>query len=411
MDIYQQIWNADQAGNGIRAILPDGIKDETVGYVVVDENSSNNPDHVIFPEVKIPENKLTTYKLCEKLLNNYALSQTQPEENTAEEIEEVQVFLNAILNTPPMKVAREYVQQQIGQTITDSRWYQILYDTWFLQYDQGENQDLSGFEHVIVGEQKGGKVGGYHFWYKYYLDDWIGFLGSDDISYVGTRYDGQSRRTGTLTTQGKLVPEVVTLAYKWEAYDYQAKERRPLYKKIGGFWVGCSIEGLMALGTVRCLRQARAPKEGIINNAKYDLKVFRSPNNQSMRTFYPVFLELVESANGTVVVTADNDVRIMAALINRQGDDKGKETVTLLNISPNALDLTDWLLKDKLGNSLNLGGNNIAPGGTTTIALSGDDVILSNSGGKIFLYNGQNLVHEVSYTPAEVGEQGWTTVF
>ncbi|MDJ0796295.1 MAG: lamin tail domain-containing protein [Calothrix sp. MO_167.B12] len=411
MDIYQQIWNADQAGNGIRAILPDGIKDETVGYVVVDENSTNNPDHVIFPEVKIPESKLTTYKLCEKLLNNYALSQTQPEENTAEEIEEVQVFLNAILNTPPMKVAREYVQQQIGQTITDSRWYQILYDIWFLQYDQGENQDLSGFEHVIVGEQKGGKVGGYHFWYKYYLDDWIGFLGSDDISYVGTRYDGQSRRTGTLTTQGKLVPEVVTLAYKWEAYDYQAKERRPLYKKIGGFWVGCSIEGLMALGTVRCFRQARAPKEAIINNAKYDLKVFRSPNRQSMRTFYPVFLELVESANGTVVVTADNDVRIMAALINPQGDDKGKETVTLLNISPNAIDLTDWLLKDKFGNSLNLSGNNIAPGGTTTINLSGNDVILSNSGGKIFLYNGENLVHEVSYTPGEIGEQGWTTVF
>ncbi|MEM7716754.1 MAG: lamin tail domain-containing protein [Cyanobacteria bacterium P01_A01_bin.68] len=412
MDIYQQIWDADQAGNGIRAILPDGIKDEAAGYVVVDENGKNNPDHVIFPEVKIPENKLATYKLCEKLLNNYALSQTQPEENTAEEIEEVQVFLNAILNSPPMKVAREYVEKQIAQTITDSRWYQILYDIWFLQYDKENNQDLSGFEHVIVGEQKGGKIGGYHFWYKYHLDDIIGFLGSDDISYIGTRYDGKNPKTGPRTPQGKVVPEVVTLAYKWEAYDYQAKQRRPLYKSIGGFWVGCSIEGLMALGTVRCLIAARAPKEAIINNAKYALRVFRSPNKQSMRTFYPEFLGLVEeSPDATIVFTTDADVRIIAALINPQGDDKGKETVTLLNRSPNAIDLTDWLLKDKFDNSLNLTGNIIAPGGTTTIALSGNDAILSNSGGKILLYNGQNLIHEVSYTKAEIGDSGWTTLF
>jgi hypothetical protein len=300
MDIYQQIWNADQASNGIRAILADGIKDEAVGYVVVDENGNNNPDHVVFPEVKIPENKLATYLLCEKLLNNYALSQKQPEENIVEEIEEVQFFLNAILNSPPMKVAREYVQQQIRQTITDNRWYQILHDIWFFQYDDGNNQDLSGFEHVIVGEQKGGKVNGYHFWYKYYLDDFIGFLGSDDISYIGTRYDGPNRETGTRTTQGKVVPEVVTLAYKWEAYDYQAKKRRPLYKPIGGFWVGCSIEGLMALGTVRCLIEARAPKEAIINKAEYALEVRRSPNRRSMRTFYPRFLRLVNPPDDTI---------------------------------------------------------------------------------------------------------------
>lgn len=239
----------------------------------------------------------------------------------------------------------------------------------------------------------------------------IGFLGSDDISYVGTRYDGPNKKTGPRTSQGKIVPEVVTLAYKWEAYDYQAKERRSLYKPIGGFWVGCSIEGLMALGTVRCLIEARAPKEAIINNAKYALKVFRSSNNQSMRTFYPEFLGLVERPNNTILVPGDADVRIIAALINPQGDDKGKETVTLLNLSPNAIDLTDWLLKDKFNNSLNLVGNTIAPGGTTTIALSGNDAILSNSGGKIVLYNKQNPIHEVSYTKAEIGEQGWTTVF
>lgn len=414
MDIYQQIWDADQTGSGIPAILPDGVKDASVGYVVVDE-SGDNSEHVVFPEVNIPESKLATYKLCEKLLNNYALSQTQPEENTAEEIEEVQTFLNTILNSPPMKVARQYVQQQIGQTISDERWYQILHDIWFRQYDQGGSQDLSGFEHVIVGEQKGGKISGYHFWYKYYLDEIIGFLGSDDISYVGTRYDGKNRSSGTLTTQGKIVPDVVTLAFKWEAYDYEARVRRPLFKSIGGFWVGCSIEGLMALGTVRCLREARAPKEGIINKAKYALKVFRSQDNRSMRTFYPQFLELTtsEPPNGGDgnISTSVGDVRIVAALINPKGDDRGQETVTLLNLSPNEVDLSGWLLKDNLGNSLNLDGNLLAPGGTIVIKLAGTDVILSNRGGRIQLQNGQSLVNEVSYTRDDVGNQGWTTVF
>ena len=409
MDIYQKIWDADQAERGIRAILPDGIKDESLGYVVVDENGSN-PDHVLFSEVKIPEHKLATYKLCQTLLNNYALSQTQPETNTAEEISEVQEFLNLILHSSPMKVARDYIQQQIAQPISDARWYQILHDIWFRQYDQGNSQDLSGFEHVVVGEQKGGKISGYHFWYKYYLDDIIGFLGSDDISYVGTRYDGQNPSSGRLTTQGVLVPEVVTLAYKWEAYDYEAKERRPLYKPIGGFWVGCSIEGLMALGTVRCLIEARAPKETIINNAKYGLKVFRSADNQSLRTFYPVFLGLA-SSNDNGNVTHETNIRLVAALINPQGHDPGKETVTLLNLSPQSIDLTGWSLKDKFGNTLELTGQSVAAGGTLIVQLPANQVILSNKGGKIRLYRQQELVHEVSYTKAEVGEQGWTTVF
>ena len=408
MDIYQQIWDADQANNGIPAILPNGTKDDTVGYVVVDENG-DNPDHVIFSEVKIPDRKRETYNLCETLLNNYALSQTQPEDDTAEEIEEVQVFLNTILNSPPMGLARDYIQRQIGQTITDARWYQILYDTWFLQFDQGNNRDLSGFEHVIVGEQKGGKIGGYHFWYKYHLDDIIGFLGSDDISYVGTRYDGQNSTSGRLTTQGVLVPEVVTLAYRWNAYDYEARERRPLYKPIGGFWVGCSIEGLMALGTVRFLIDARAPKETVINKAKYALRVFRSPNNRSMRTFYPEFLGLADDNISPNTTTAD--IRIVAALINPEGDDRGRENVTLLNLSPQTQDLTGWLLKDGRENSLSLADRTIAPGQTLRIKLSGNDVILPNRGGQILLYKGQKLIHKVSYTSDAVGDQGWTTVF
>ena len=140
----------------------------------------------------------------------------------------------------------------------------------------------------MVGEQKGGEVNGHHFWYKYYLDDWAAFSGQDDIDYDGSRYDGPHRREGPLTRLGRNVPEVATLAYRWDAYDHETGQRRPLYEPIGGFWVGCSIEGLMALGTVRFFERGRV--ETAINGARYQIELYRSPDGRSLRTFFPRFL-------------------------------------------------------------------------------------------------------------------------
>ena len=86
------------------------------------------------------------------------------------------------------------------------------------------------------------------------------------------------------------MPEVATLAYRWRAYDYETRQRRPLYEPIGGFWVGCSIEGLMALGTVRFFERGRV--ETTINGARYQIELYRSPDGRSLRTFFPRFLGL-----------------------------------------------------------------------------------------------------------------------
>jgi hypothetical protein len=67
------------------------------------------------------------------------------------------------------------------------------------------------------------------------------------------------------------------------------------------FFVGCSIEGLLALGAVRAHLGARAPKEAVINGARYSLKVNPSPNNHHIRTLYPVFLGVSESDDDTTV--------------------------------------------------------------------------------------------------------------
>ena len=87
---------------------------------------------------------------------------------------------------------------------------------------------------------------------------------------------------------GRQVPEVATLAYRWRAYDYETRQRRPLYEPIGGFWVGCSIEGLLALGTVRFFERGRV--ETTINGARYQIELYRSPDGRSLRTFFPRFL-------------------------------------------------------------------------------------------------------------------------
>ena len=288
--VYERIWDVDQAANGIPAIAADQAGDPTRGFVKVDARPGRAPEHRLFAEVHIPAHKRSSYDLCKALFDNYRLDQTKPENNRPEEAREILALLDALTDGPPMLAAREHLEAQSGARFSRDAWQELIFDIWFRQFDDGRNLDLSAFEHVAVGEQKGGKVNGHHFWYKYYLDDWAAFSGHDDIDYDGSRYDGPHRREGKLTPIGRQVPEVVTIAYSWDAYDVETRERRALYKPIGGFWVGCSIEGLLALGTVRFFERGRI--ETTINGARYEIELYRSPDGRSLRTFFPRFLGL-----------------------------------------------------------------------------------------------------------------------
>jgi poly(U)-specific endoribonuclease len=289
-DIYQKIWDADQAEAGLKAVKNGATIDAATtahGYVVVNEEEDAGAQHHVIAKIVIPTTKQQSYDLAATLFNNYTLDQTKPERNFPEEEIEVQKFLETVHKSAPMKVARDFVSAQSGEDISEDQWWAILQRVWFEQFDDGRNQDLSGFEHVVVGEQKQGKVQGYHFWYKYYMDEHF------------RRDDRDDTETDLITflewknLPGDVSPEVVTLSYKWRAFDYEAKAFRNLTKPIGGFWVGPSIEGLLAMGTVRCLPEAMAPKQAVINGAKYNLKMFRSPNDRHLRTFYPEFVAMV----------------------------------------------------------------------------------------------------------------------
>lgn len=421
-DIYQQIWDADQLESGVPPLLDTQQGDPSLGYVKVNSNLGNS-DHSlkVLTDVNIPDTKHRTYSLCRELFDNYALRERDQENETPEEREEIHDLVHAMVDTAPMQMAREYVAQASGTSITRERWYNTIMEMWFRRFSMGGDPHLSGFEHVVVGEQEGSKAQGYHFWYKYYLDDGFAHLVDDTQERFPGLVSDRIVYLGTKQTAGQgLFPESVTISYKWHAPDYERDVMRPLTKPIGGFFVGCSVEGLLALGTVRGHLGARAPKVAVINGAKYNLKVFRSPDNKNVRTFYPVFLESAEPGEyggnaGTVPLpppATKGDIRIIAALINPEGHDPGKETITLINTGSADTNLDGWHLEDKNAKRQSLAGTVISAGETARIVLAPSGVQLSNQGGKIVLLNNATQsVHTVTYSKGQVKNQGMTIVF
>jgi uncharacterized protein YukJ len=104
----------------------------------------------------------------------------------------------------------------------------------------------------------------------------------------------------------------------------------------------------------------------------------------------------------------DLAVRIMAAVINpERGED---ETVTLLNITPETIDLAGWELADKRNRRQTLRGV-IGPGQTRQLDIA-DGLDIGRDGGALTLYDPDGLkVHGVSWTTREAKRRGWTVTF
>ncbi len=194
-------------------------------------------------------------------------------------------LISEIYKQPPLIAAKEFISASTGKNISDDQWWAMIQRVWFEQFDSGKNRDLSGFEHVVVGEQKQGSLGGYHSWYKYFLDE---HFKKNDEDQERDSIDFLSWKNGTDDTSA----ETATLSFVLNAFDYEALKFRKLTKPIGGFWIGPSIPGLIALGMVRFEAEAFAPKTAIINDIAYNLHLYRSPNGKHMRTFYPEFKKM-----------------------------------------------------------------------------------------------------------------------
>ncbi len=112
------------------------------------------------------------------------------------------------------------------------------------------------------------------------------------------------------------------------------------------------------------------------------------------------------------VPTVKAQVKIVAALVNPRGEDAGKESITLINPSPEKVDLAGWAITNQIKQKYSLDGFKIEPGGVVTVPVRAENMQLSNDGGTITLLNSEDIkVDGVSYTRKDVQEQGWTVVF
>ncbi|MFD0007943.1 DUF2278 family protein [Streptomyces sp. NPDC127178] len=110
-------------------------------------------------------------------------------------------------------------------------------------------------------------------------------------------------------------------------------------------------------------------------------------------------------------VQCEAEVRILAAMVNPDGPAPERETVTLINASPESVDLNGWQLADEEDHMLPLPAEQVAAGATLVVQ-GGNGFALGNRGGAITLLDPSGLkVDGVSYTEAEARREGWTVSF
>ncbi|MEK5141443.1 MULTISPECIES: hypothetical protein [Paenibacillus] len=303
MMIFQQIWDADMKGNGILPLidgLSDNKKDAAQGYVIVDMdpmlNEATTPgsekDEIsVFKESLIPQSKQQSYDLFIKLHDNYDWRRNGKEDNTPEEQEEVNTFLRFAIGTKPMQLAREYAESNghLAAGSSDEEWMDMLKALWFKLI---LGKSTSYFEHVFLGEQGGQrrKLGGHHFWYHYLINDgpYVQLKKEDSIVFI--------RHVEVNKMEASQLAEVITIQYSLEEED-QSGRKTKLNKKVGGFFVGTSAEGLMALGTVAFL-DGRQDIPTELNGEKLDITVFRTQDREKhARTFFPKIKEAVPAGS------------------------------------------------------------------------------------------------------------------
>jgi uncharacterized protein YukJ len=106
----------------------------------------------------------------------------------------------------------------------------------------------------------------------------------------------------------------------------------------------------------------------------------------------------------------DRVVRIVGTLVNPIGPAPEPETITLLNASPETVQLAGWSIADRAKNKQTLSGE-IPAGAAVTLPVR-LPVQLGNKGGIITLLDARGLkVDGVSYIEQQAQREGWTLVF
>ncbi len=118
---------------------------------------------------------------------------------------------------------------------------------------------------------------------------------------------------------------------------------------------------------------------------------------------------------GAPPAASSDPLRIIAALVNPVGEDRGLETVTIINRSAAAVTLDGWEIRDRQLQAASRSGypivGTLAAGETLRVAL-GPPVQLGNSGDDLVLVTpAGHAVQTVTFTRSQAAGQGWTLLF
>ncbi|KAG7320420.1 hypothetical protein KOW79_016273 [Hemibagrus wyckioides] len=269
--ILNELWKLD-----VNRVKPG--KDYTINlqgkaeYVAQGSNNARDKANAsLFTYVN--ENKLksiATYASFINLLDNYEMSTGVAEKVTSEEMEENNIFLNAVLQTQVMKRAHGYLVSK-GQASPDvAQFKRQLFDIWFKLYhrDRSGGEDSCGFEHVFVGETKYGKeIMGLHNWVQFYLQEKL-----NCIDYKGYK------------ARDKDMPDandhVINLQFSWKG----------LVKPSGSSFIGVSPEFEVALFTIIFLKSNERVTNAIVKVDEYLLEIVVYRHGRAIGTSYPKLL-------------------------------------------------------------------------------------------------------------------------
>jgi len=147
-------------------------------------NSGNSQDcspSPLFRYVDPAILEMSIYTALAALYDNYVASPSVVEDHTEEEQQEEMELIQEICSTNVMQTTHQFLTEKGVFSGTEEEWCRHLYDTWFGMYDRAkEILGSSGFEHVFIGEIKGGTVGGFHNWFHWYTLEKKG-----EINYLG----------------------------------------------------------------------------------------------------------------------------------------------------------------------------------------------------------------------------------
>lgn len=218
-----------------------------------------------------------TYKAFIDLLDNYERETGVAETVTTEERRENMRFIEAIMRTAPMQFAKNYLQRKKLAPRDDREFKRVLHNVWFELYKREVQNDSSGFEHVFVGEEKNGKIIGFHNWIQFYREERKGL-----VDYKGYILPRRSRGRQADHPDGH--EQLITLQFSWTDADDGSDD----IKSLSSTLIGVSPEFEVAMYTLCFLA---GHEDNHITVGEYDINIkcykINSRNGPKLGTSYP----------------------------------------------------------------------------------------------------------------------------